>query len=219
MDASGQVLTPVDAEAVADLAKRLRGQADIVAVCFLHSYANPSHEQEVAGLLRENGVRVCTSHEVLPEYREFERWSTTVVNAYVTPLIDKYLGRLESALTGARGAPPPRTNVAAPAAAAPSESASRGAAARGGGAPRALVNVRLSIMQSNGGTISSAAARAQAVRTVLSGPAAGVVGGSPSVKGLDLQLSVNAEGRHAATDLENVGPAASRPCSDLYEGR
>jgi hypothetical protein len=50
--------------------------------------------------LRARGIRVCTSGEVLPEYREFERWSTTVVNAYVTPLIDRYLGALERKLGG-----------------------------------------------------------------------------------------------------------------------
>ena len=89
LDAQGQVArrrsTSMRSTALAD---RLREHADIVAVCLLHSYANPAHERQVAGLLRDRGLRVCTSHEVLPEYREFERWSTTVVNAYVTPLID-----------------------------------------------------------------------------------------------------------------------------------
>src|SRR5436853_454648 len=75
-----------------------RHKIDIVAVCFLHSYANPAHEQTVAEQLRRAGLRVCASHEVLPEYREYERWSTTVLNAYVTPLIDEYLGKLERSL-------------------------------------------------------------------------------------------------------------------------
>jgi N-methylhydantoinase A/oxoprolinase/acetone carboxylase beta subunit len=108
----------------------------VIAVCLLHSYVNAAHERLVADRLRADGWAVCTSSEVLPEYREYERWSTTVVNAYVTPLIDRYLGRLEQGLGGRR----------------------------------------LSIMQSNGGSISAGLARAQAVRTVLSGPAAGVVG-------------------------------------------
>jgi N-methylhydantoinase A/oxoprolinase/acetone carboxylase beta subunit len=138
MDADGCPLEPVDAAAVRRLLADGRfADAEIVAVCLLHAYANPAHEQEVARLIAVAGKAVCTSHGVLPEYREYERWSTTVVNAYVTPLIDRYLGRLESTL--GRG-------------------------------------VRLSIMQSNGGSISAPAARAQAVRTVLSGPAAGVVG-------------------------------------------
>jgi N-methylhydantoinase A/oxoprolinase/acetone carboxylase beta subunit len=135
LDASGRVLVGVDDAAVDRIASEIqRLGGAIVAVCLLHSYANPAHERRVAERLRRAGLAVSTSSEVLPEYREFERWSTTVVNAYVTPLIDRYLGKLESQLT------------------------------------------KLSIMQSNGGSISAAAARAQAVRTVLSGPAAGVVG-------------------------------------------
>ena len=138
LDANGAVLTPIDAGALQQLVARVKASgADIAAVCFLHAYANPAHENAVAAALRAAGIVACTSFEVLPEYREFERWSTTVVNAYVTPLMDRYLARLASSL---------------------------GAAAR------------LSVMQSNGGSISAGAARAQAVRTVLSGPAAGVVG-------------------------------------------
>lgn len=136
LDASGAVLQPVNPKEVAQLARVIQSRGvSMVAVCLLHSYAKPDHENQVADLLRQAGLTVCTSSEVLPEYREFERWSTTVVNAYVTPLMDRYLARLEDALTST-----------------------------------------LSIMQSNGGCISASAARAQAVRTVLSGPAAGVVG-------------------------------------------
>jgi N-methylhydantoinase A/oxoprolinase/acetone carboxylase beta subunit len=145
LGAAGGVLVAVNDEDVDRLADRLRQSgAEIVAVCLLHSYANPAHERRVAERLRARGLLVCSSHEVLPEYREFERWSTTVVNAYVTPMVDRYLGRLESALVG--------------------PASSRHHARR------------LSIMQSNGGSISAGAARAQAVRTILSGPAAGVVG-------------------------------------------
>jgi N-methylhydantoinase A/oxoprolinase/acetone carboxylase beta subunit len=137
LDADGTELEPVDDAGLAPvLAALASGDAEIAAVCLLHAYANPAHERHVARRLRDAGWPVSASHEVLPEYREYERWSTTVVNAYVTPLIDRYLGRLEAELG----------------------------------------STRLSIMQSNGGSISAAAARAQAVRTVLSGPAAGVVG-------------------------------------------
>lgn len=137
LSADGSVLEAPDQAQVIGVGARALGEgADVVAVCLLHSYANPAHEQAVARWLRAAGCLVCASHEVLPEYREYERWSTTVLNAYVTPLMDRYLGRLEAGLAGSR----------------------------------------LAIMQSNGGTISAGAARAQAVRTVLSGPAAGVVG-------------------------------------------
>lgn len=73
---------------------------EAVAVCFLHSYRNPAHEQAVAEVLRSEFPRlsVSISSETVPEIREFERVSTTVANAYVQPLVDRYLRRLESAL-------------------------------------------------------------------------------------------------------------------------
>lgn len=134
----GQVLEPLRLGTIAALAGTLRerGVAS-VAVCLLHSYANPAHEQMIAEALRSAGLFVSASHEILPEYREYERWSTTAVNAYVAPLMSAYLARLE------------------------------------GGLPRAA---SLSVMQSNGGSISAARAGREAVQTILSGPAGGVVG-------------------------------------------
>src|SRR5262249_52634598 len=69
-----------------------------VAVCLLHSYVKRDHEARVAARLEGAGFVVSASHRVLPEYREFERWSTTVVNAYVTPLMARYLTRLDAQL-------------------------------------------------------------------------------------------------------------------------
>ncbi|MWV38716.1 hydantoinase/oxoprolinase family protein [Natrialba sp. INN-245] len=84
-----------DAE-VRVLAETLRTQdVEAVAVCLLHAYADPSNEQAVAEILREHlEVPVSTSHEVLAEFREYERTSTTAVDAYVRPAIDRYVGRL-----------------------------------------------------------------------------------------------------------------------------
>jgi len=165
LDAAGQVVEPVDADEVRRIASdpHLEG-IEIVAVCLLHAYQNPAHEREVARLLRDAGWSVCASHEVLPEYREYERWSTTVVNAYVTPLMDRYLARLESTL--GRG--------------------------------------RLAIMQSNGGSISSAAARAQAVRTVLSGPAAGVVGAREVARQAGFERVISFDMGGTSTDVSLV---------------
>src|SRR5262249_32605819 len=107
LDAEGRIIQRLDKSAVELLVRQLSrkfhssssrkasARIDIVAVCFLHAYANPIHERHLAERLRRAGLRVCASHEVLPEYREFERWSTTVLNAYVTPLMDKYLANLE----------------------------------------------------------------------------------------------------------------------------
>jgi N-methylhydantoinase A/oxoprolinase/acetone carboxylase beta subunit len=137
LDCHGNVLEALQPQDLEDLTEKLhQAKVECVAVCLLHSYANPLHEQQVAGHLERAGFAVSSSHSILPEYREYERWSTTVVNAYVTPLVSRYLTTLEQGLAG----------------------------------------TRLHIMQSNGGSISAAQARSSAVRTILSGPAAGAIG-------------------------------------------
>jgi N-methylhydantoinase A/oxoprolinase/acetone carboxylase beta subunit len=173
LDARGETLIAVDEAACAVLAQTIiAAGADIAAVCLLHAYANPSHERQVAAILRRAGLVVCASSDVLPEYREYERWSTTVVNAYVTPLIDRYLGNLERRLDLAQGGR--RT---------------------------------LSIMQSNGGSISAAAARAQAVRTVLSGPAAGVVGAEAVARAAGFPRIISFDMGGTSTDVSLIDRA------------
>lgn len=103
LDARGEVLIALDTSVLEPLIERLRDEAiEAIAVCFLHSYRNPRHEQEIGRLLRERlpSTYVSLSHEVLPEMLEFERTSTTVVNAYVAPLIARYLQVLRSRLEG-----------------------------------------------------------------------------------------------------------------------
>jgi N-methylhydantoinase A/oxoprolinase/acetone carboxylase beta subunit len=137
----GEVLTPLDDASLPSLASDLRAaNVESVAVCLLHSYAYPEHEATVAAALRDAGFAVSASHEVLPEYREFERWATTTVNAYVAPKMSGYLQHLERGL-----------QMMSP-------------------------STTLRVMQSNGGSISSARAGREAVQTILSGPAGGVVG-------------------------------------------
>lgn len=135
----GEVLQELSPEEVIRLAHKLKDiKIEAVAVCFLHSYANPSHEVEVAKILSEElpRVHISMSHEILPEFREYERTSTTVINAYVSPKMDSYLSALERGLGKGDG---------------------------------------LSVMQSNGGVVSTKVARREAVRTILSGPAGGVI--------------------------------------------
>ncbi|WP_226039628.1 hydantoinase/oxoprolinase family protein [Natrinema sp. DC36] len=86
----------VDADAVRDIAATLRERdVEAVAVCLLHAYADPDNERAVAETLREElAVPISASHEVLAEFREFERTSTTAVDAYLRPAIDGYVGRL-----------------------------------------------------------------------------------------------------------------------------
>jgi N-methylhydantoinase A len=124
-------------------AERADGRAlEAVAVCFLYSFLDPTHERQVAAQVRERfgDWYVALSSEVSPQFREFERLSTTVMNAYLGPLISRYLGRFADEVR--------RLGVPA--------------------APH--------INQSNGGIISVAAARDVPVRTLLSGPSAGVMG-------------------------------------------
>ena len=131
----GEIAATPSAAELKRLKARLRkARVESVAICFLHAYRNPENEKLVAEALKGVGY-LCTSHDVCPEFREFERTSTTLINAYVGPLMDRYLGELE------RG-----------------------------------TRHRISIMQSNGGFLTAKEARRHAIRTVLSGPAGGVVG-------------------------------------------
>ena len=99
--ADGAVLVPLDAASVdRALDGALAAGAEAVAVCLLHAYLNPAHERAIADAVkgRRPGLPVSCSADVVPEYREFERFSTTVLNAYLQPLMDEYLTGLEERL-------------------------------------------------------------------------------------------------------------------------
>jgi N-methylhydantoinase A/oxoprolinase/acetone carboxylase beta subunit len=103
------VIEPLDAASVAAAARRLRRErVEAAAVCLLHAYADPAHEQAVAGALREAlpDLHVVASHEVAAEFREFERASTTIADAYLGPVAGRYLRRL-AATAEADGLPAP----------------------------------------------------------------------------------------------------------------
>jgi N-methylhydantoinase A len=139
----GVVLTPLDEASVHEAAAALRRMdVQAVAVCLLHSFANPEHERRVAETLRAvlPELAVTTSVDVLPVIREYERSLATIMNAGVMPAVATYVRRLEHRLTDA--------GIAAP----------------------------LLLMQSNGGVAGAATIERAPVLTVLSGPAAGVVG-------------------------------------------
>ena len=189
----GAVLRPLDLDQARAAVDSLPpGVA--VAVCFLHSYANPDHEQAVAALLREgtggNGPRagfVTASFEVLPEFREYERFNTTALNAYIGPLIDGYLARLQAAV-----------------------------AVRGYRSP-------VFIMTSNGGVATAERARRLPVATVLSGPAGGVAAAADLGRRLELPNLITCDMGGTSTDVcliedlvvpltneQFVGPYANR---------
>jgi N-methylhydantoinase A len=140
--ANGEVVTPLDLEQLDNVLDRIeRAGVRSIAICFLFSFINSTHETIAAARARERGFSVSSSFEILPQHREFERMSTTTANAYLAPVMSNYLDALESRLST-------------------------------DGADQ----VRLRIMQSNGGSLSAASAGRNAVRTVLSGPAGGVAG-------------------------------------------
>lgn len=133
----GTIASPLDSTALAHIREvAQQSGAEAIAICLLHSYANPESEEAIARVLEPLGVPLSLSHRILPEYREYERLSTTVINAYVAPKMVAHLGDLQ----------------------------------------RQLKEVHLRVMQSNGSAIGTSKARDEPVRTLLSGPAAGVVG-------------------------------------------
>jgi N-methylhydantoinase A len=141
VSAEGKILlSPTDEELDALVAAVRASGAESVAISLLFSFANPETEQRVEAALRELGIPVSASHRILPEFREYERASTTVVNAYLAPRMQSYLLNLEE-------------NIAAQ-----------------------YIGGRMDVMQSSGGIVPSRLAAREPVRTVLSGPAGGVIG-------------------------------------------
>jgi len=101
MTASGDVDRPLDRDALLAVADRcVAGKVDAVAVCFINAYVNGAHEEEAAALFREKypDLPVTLSSELVPQIQEYERTSTTVVNAYIRPVIERYSRRLEDRL-------------------------------------------------------------------------------------------------------------------------
>ncbi|MGE0652960.1 MAG: hydantoinase/oxoprolinase N-terminal domain-containing protein, partial [Alphaproteobacteria bacterium] len=99
--ADGSVLTPLDEDGVRRAAAELVADGvEAIAICFLFSFRNPAHEARAAEIVRlaHPGVMVAVSHEVDPAFREYERTVVTAFDAYVKPVIDRYLARLESGL-------------------------------------------------------------------------------------------------------------------------
>ena len=101
LDGRGNVLIPLDEGAVKTLAPKLKAAGvESVAIGYMHAYLDGKHEQRTRDILGEMlpGVSITLSSEVSPEIREYERWSTAVANAYVQPVMERYLGRLDAAL-------------------------------------------------------------------------------------------------------------------------
>ena len=145
----GDVLVPLDEEEVRQSARDLKDEGvEAIAVCFLFSYLNPAHEDRAAEIIREEypDVFVTTSSSVTPQFREFERFTTSAMNAFIGPKVRTYVNRLDGALADAG------------------------------------LKVDLHIMRSSGGVATAATVSERPVLTLLSGPAAGVLGGAWSAE-------------------------------------
>ena len=141
VSAEGEILRSPTEEELESLVNQVRGSgAEAVAISLLFSFANPQTERRVEAALGRLGLPISASHRILPEFREYERASTTVVNAYLAPRMQNYLLHLEESVSTHHG----------------------------GGC--------VDVMQSSGGIISARSAAPEPVRTVLSGPAGGVIG-------------------------------------------
>ncbi len=161
IDAEGRVLErPSDAELAQLREAVLRAQPEAIAISLLFSFANPENEARVAAALAASGKPLSVSHEILPEFREYERTSTVVVNAYLQPLMQSYMEKLAERVEQIEQREGSSKDAAAPRQRkSPSRSRSR-----------------IFVMQSSGGITALESAVREPVRTVLSGPAGGLVG-------------------------------------------
>ena len=166
----GEILTAPSLEELPSLLSRVTtAKPHAVAISLLFSFANPKNELAVAEALRPLGVPISISHEILPEFREYERTSTVVVNAYLQPVMRGYLERLSSGVANGRA--------------------------------------RIFVMQSNGGIAALAAAAREPVRTVLSGPAGGVVGAAATARASGFERVIAFDMGGTSTDVSLVDGA------------
>lgn len=170
--ADGEVLSRPSARELARLGEVVKARkAEAIAVSLLFSFANPENERTVADALRTLGIPLSVSHEILPEFREYERTSTVTINAYLQPIMQRYLENLEK------------------------RTAEDGATGR---------RARVFVMQSSGGITALGTAAREPVRTVLSGPAGGVVGAAAMARasGFDRIIAFDMGG--TSTDVSLV---------------
>jgi len=168
---TGEEIEPLDEAEGREIVRRLKDlDVECAAVCFLFSFLNPSHERKMGETLETTGIAFSLSHQILAEFREFERISTTVLNAYVQTKMQHYLGWLMSELDQ---------------------------------------HDRLSVMQSNGGSISAETAMKESVRTILSGPAGGAVGAFEVGKAAGYTKLITLDMGGTSTDVSLIDGALS----------
>lgn len=169
---NGEILVALDPAETGKLAEQIRAASpESIAVSLLFAFANPASERCVAAALAPLGLPISVSHEILPEFREYERTSTVAVNAYLAPKVGRYLKDLQDSLEGE------------------------------------FAPARLHVMQSSGGIVSAAIAAREPVRTLLSGPAGGIVGAQhvAQLAGYDRVISFDMGGTSTDVALVDSG--------------
>ncbi len=175
VNAEGEILRSPSNDELEKLVERVRASgAEAVAISLLFSFAQPETEIRAETAMRHIGVPVSSSHRILPEFREYERASTTVVNAYLAPRMQSYLTHLE-----------------------------RRVAERHSGA-------RVDVMQSSGGIIPARLAVSEPVRTVLSGPAGGVIGACQVARWAGFERIIGFDMGGTSTDVFLADSTAGR---------
>ena len=179
---NGSDLEPLTASEIRRLLREIKkANPDSVALCLLFSFRNPLHEKRIASKLRSAGYAVSVSHEILPEFREYERTSTTVINAYLVPVMSSYL----------------RDTTVRISALLPHQAQMKS----GKSSTRPSPAARVRIMQSNGGIISAEQAAREPVRTILSGPAGGVICAGHAAKLARLDNCISFDMGGTSTDV------------------
>jgi len=181
VSAEGVILRSPSPESLALLAKAVQESgAEAIAISLLFSFANPANEQLVAETLLPLGLPVSISHRILPEFREYERGSTVVTNAYLSPKVSTYLNRLQGEIR------------------------------------KSFSSGTLQVMQSSGGIIAAEIAADEPVRTVLSGPAGGVIGAYrlSQLAGFDKIIAFDMGGTSTDVSLIDAAEGGPRTTSD-----
>lgn len=176
--ASGEVLENLSENQIKSLNARIKKSgAESVAISLLFSFLHPEHEERIATALAGLGIPISISSRILPEYREYERTSTVVINAYLQPLMGTYLARVAKTTSDRRTKHKEQSS-------------------------------RFRVMQSSGGSISADLAANEPVRTILSGPAGGVVGALRTAVAAGIENVITFDMGGTSTDVALCNSAA-----------
>jgi N-methylhydantoinase A len=197
----GEILREPSPRDLLDLKSRvLEKRPEAIAISLLFPFANPKNENLVAAALSDLGLPLSVSHQILPEFREYERTSTVVVNAYLQPVMQRYLESLEARAqawseTSQGSKPGSSERLGGMAEAMPSR--------RTAGSKR-RAKARIFVMQSSGGITALRSAVREPVRTLLSGPAGGVVGAAAMARRSGCKRIISFDMGGTSTDVALV---------------